>query len=67
MSRLKIYGPCLDCCFRDLAECSITYFDKDLPMEFGPSRRQEVSCLKEPVCKKIEGLEPIEWEEADHD
>lgn len=65
MSRLKIYGPCLDCCFRDLAECSITYFDKDLPMEFGPSRRQEVSCLKEPVCKKIEGLEPLEWKDAE--
>lgn len=67
MSHLKIYGPCLGCCFRDLTECSITYYDKDLPREFGPSRRHETVCAKEPVCKLIEGLEPLEWEGADHD
>lgn len=34
---------------------------------FRSRRVKEVSCLKEPVCKKIEGLEPLKWEEADHD
>ena len=61
MSRLVVYGPCLNCGFRDLAECSVTYFDKDLPAELGRMHRQEEQCLKAPVCKKIEGLEPLEW------
>ncbi len=66
VSRLRIYGPCLDCGFRDLAECSVTYFEKGLTDELVRRHRQEVNCLKEPICKKIEGLEPLEWKEADH-
>lgn len=65
MSHLKIYGPCLDCGLREFKECEIKYFDKDFPSEFGPSTRHEICCMKEPVCKLIEGLEPFKHERGE--
>lgn len=65
MSRLVIYGPCLNCGFRDLENCSVTFFDKDIPGELGRRHRWEEHCLKETICKRIGGLSPLEWEEGE--
>ncbi|THG36860.1 hypothetical protein [Adlercreutzia caecimuris] len=65
MSRLVVYGPCLDCAFREFGEASVMRRDPDLPAEFGLTRCVETQCLKVPVCKLVEGLEPIRWKEGE--
>lgn len=61
MSRLVVYGPCLDCALREFGEVSVVRRDPDLPAEFGLTRYVETQCLKVTVCKLVDGLKPIEW------